>query len=161
MLGGQSKHDMGDFVEHGEALPLLGVIAVDDDDVFSFEPSGLTGLVVSEIEGDLDLRVGRDSQTLDVDGHRVVTSVPEELASTENRRELVHSLVVFTEQAVQAINVSAPIVLGFRALSPEAHLVSRLKQVQRPVLIFDEHVDEGAVDGPCRPVGARGAPCEG
>ena len=45
--GGQSKNDVCDLVEDGEALALFPVIAVDDDDVFVLEPGRLTGLVVS------------------------------------------------------------------------------------------------------------------
>ena len=64
----------------------------------------------------------------------------------KNRRKLVHSLVVFIEQLGQAIHVPTPVVHGLRPLSPEAHMVSRFKQVQWPILVFDKHIDEGVVD---------------
>ena len=91
-------------------------------------PAPLTGLVVSQVVGELDLCIRCGGQMLDVDGNSGVASIPEELASPENRRKLVHSLIVFIEQAGQAIHVPTPVAHGLRPPSAEAHLVSRLKQ---------------------------------
>ena len=146
VLRGQSKHDVGDLVEDGEALALFRVIAVDDDDVLVLELSRLTGLVISQVVGELDLRIRCGGKMLYVDGNSGVASIPQEFASPENRRKLVHLLVVFVEQAGQAVHVPTPVVHGLRPLAPEAHLVSRFKQVQWPIFVFDKHIYEGVVD---------------
>ena len=69
VLRGQPKHDVGDLVEDGEALALFSMIAVDDDDVLVPEPGRLTGLVVSQVVGNRDLRIRCGGQMLDVDGN--------------------------------------------------------------------------------------------
>jgi hypothetical protein len=58
---------MRDFMENGEPLAFLAVIAVNDDDVFAFDLSRLAGFIIVQVMDDLNPGVRSGGEELKLD----------------------------------------------------------------------------------------------